>query len=114
MVRDPDGANTARRRQVDRGDAVSGQGLDDALDGVATAYYLIHSMGAGAGDFAQRDRRAACNFGDSARAAGVKRVIYLGGLDPAGPTPPSTCEAATRWPSSSASASRSWSTRARR
>lgn len=70
--------------QVTEGDAVSGEGLGDALDGVSTAYYLIHSMGAGGGDFAERDRQAARNFGDEARAAGVRRVIYLGGLDPSG------------------------------
>ena len=62
-----------------RGDAVSGRGLAEALDGCRTAYYLIHSMG-GDGDFAARDREAAVNFGEAARAAGVERVIYLGGL----------------------------------
>ena len=62
-----------------RGDAVSGRGLAEALDGCRTAYDLIHSMG-GDGDFAARDREAAVNFGEAARAAGVERVIYLGGL----------------------------------
>ena len=70
MVRDASARALPDAVQVTEADAVSGQGLGDALDGVATAYYLIHSMGAGGGDFAQRDRRAACNFGDSARAAG--------------------------------------------
>ena len=53
-----------------------------------TAYYLIHSMGRGANpsdDFAKRDRAAAVNFGEAARAAGVERVVYLGGLGPTGP-----------------------------
>jgi uncharacterized protein YbjT (DUF2867 family) len=66
-----------------RGDAVSGDGLPEALDGCRTAYYLIHSMGRGSGpsgDFARRDREAAVNFGEAARDAGVERVIYLGGL----------------------------------
>lgn len=65
--------------EVARGDAVSGEGLADALAGCEVAYYLIHSMGRG-GDFAARDRRAAHNFGAAARDAGVQRVIYLGGL----------------------------------
>ena len=66
-----------------RGDAVAGTGLAEALAGCRTAYYLIHSMGRGSGrsaDFARRDREAAVNFGEAARAAGVERVIYLGGL----------------------------------
>jgi uncharacterized protein YbjT (DUF2867 family) len=70
---------------VVQGDAVSGTGLDAALEGVDCAYYLIHSMEPSAdGSFAQRDRRAAANFADAARAAGVGRVIYLGGLVPEG------------------------------
>jgi uncharacterized protein YbjT (DUF2867 family) len=61
------------------GDAVSGKGLGEALDGCRVAYYLIHSMDA-EGDFAARDREAAVNFGEEAARAGVERVIYLGGL----------------------------------
>jgi len=64
---------------VREGDAVSGRGLREALDGCGTAYYLIHSMGPDE-DFARRDREAAVNFGEAARDAGVERVIYLGGL----------------------------------
>ena len=66
------------------GDALSADGLPEALGGCRTAYYLIHSMGgkgADAASFARRDREAAVNFGEAARAAGVERVIYLGGLD---------------------------------
>jgi uncharacterized protein YbjT (DUF2867 family) len=59
------------------GDVLSGAGLPEALDGVKTAYYLVHSMGAG-GDFAAKDRQAAVNFAEA--AAHVERVIYLGGL----------------------------------
>jgi uncharacterized protein YbjT (DUF2867 family) len=62
-----------------KGDVLSGQGLPEALDGVDTAYYLVHAMGAG-GDFARKDRQSAINFGEAAAHAGVKRVIYLGGL----------------------------------
>jgi uncharacterized protein YbjT (DUF2867 family) len=63
-----------------RGDALTGEGLDAALAGVDVAYYLIHSMGGRGGDFAARDRRAAETFGAAAATAGVRRVIYLGGL----------------------------------
>ncbi|HWT22567.1 MAG TPA: NAD-dependent epimerase/dehydratase family protein [Solirubrobacteraceae bacterium] len=71
--------------EVHRGDAVSGDGLRDALDGCRTAYYLIHSMGRGSGpadEFARRDREAAVNFGEAARDCGTERVVYLGGLGP--------------------------------
>jgi len=68
---------------VVQGDAVTGAGLDEALDGVEVAYYLIHSMEpAGLGDFESRDRTAADNFARAARAAGVGRVVYLGGPVP--------------------------------
>jgi uncharacterized protein YbjT (DUF2867 family) len=71
---------------VVQGDAITGAGLDAALDGVDLAYFLIHSMEAAPADpegFAVRDRRAAERFAEAARAAGVRRVIYLGGLVPA-------------------------------
>jgi len=80
LTRTPATANLPSHVDVRRGDAVSGEGLADALAGCATAYYLIHSMDS-SGDFARRDRQAAENFGAAARAAGVRRVIYLGGLD---------------------------------
>jgi uncharacterized protein YbjT (DUF2867 family) len=65
------------------GDAISGAGLDRALDGIDAAYYLIHSMeGAANSRFADHERRAADRFATAARAAGVRRVIYLGGLVP--------------------------------
>jgi uncharacterized protein YbjT (DUF2867 family) len=65
------------------GDAVSGAGLGRALDGVDAAYYLIHSMeGAAATGFAAHEQRAAERFATAARAAGVRRIVYLGGLVP--------------------------------
>src|SRR5437868_12995317 len=64
------------------GDVVTGAGLDEALDGCDAAYFLIHSMEPGEESFGDRDRRAAENFATAARAAGVQRVIYLGGLVP--------------------------------
>jgi uncharacterized protein YbjT (DUF2867 family) len=69
---------------IHTGDAVSGRGLDRALDGVEVAYYLIHSMEpSDDGAFASRERTAAENFAAAARDAGVDRVIYLGGPVPA-------------------------------
>jgi uncharacterized protein YbjT (DUF2867 family) len=67
------------------GDAVLGTGLEAALDGVDVAYYLIHSMEtAGPGEaFGSRELRAAEGFGAAAAAAGVARIVYLGGLLPA-------------------------------
>ncbi len=53
--------------------------LKEALDGGQVAYYLVHSMGS-AGGFEDKDREGARNFGAAARAAGVRRIIYLGGL----------------------------------
>jgi uncharacterized protein YbjT (DUF2867 family) len=61
------------------GDVLSGEGLPEALAGVRTAYYLVHSMGGG-GDFAAKDRQAAVNFAEAAANADVERVLYLGGL----------------------------------
>lgn len=72
--------------EVAQGDVVSDTGVREALDGVETAYYLIHSMAPaadGAG-FADLDRRAAENFARAAQDAGVERVVYLGGLLPPG------------------------------
>ena len=88
LVRDPDRADLPAGVELRKGDAVKGEGLAEALLGVRTAYYLIHSMGRGASpseDFAARDRAAAVNFGEAASAAGVERVVYLGGLGPTGP-----------------------------
>jgi uncharacterized protein YbjT (DUF2867 family) len=70
--------------EVVQGDAITGAGLDDALTGVEVAYYLIHSLEPGTDGFADRDRRAAERFAAAARAAGVRRIVYLGGLLPAG------------------------------
>lgn len=67
------------------GDAISGAGLDQALDGIDVAYFLIHSMEPAAGDpFASRERVAAERFAAAAVTAGVKRIVYLGGLVPIG------------------------------
>jgi uncharacterized protein YbjT (DUF2867 family) len=71
--------------EVVMGDAIAGTGLDEALDGIDCAYYLIHSMEPSLdGSFADRDRRAATKFAEAAQAAKVGRTIYLGGLVPEG------------------------------
>lgn len=74
--------------EVVRGDAVSGAGFDEALDGIDVAYYLIHSMeGAANGAFADQERRSAEGFAEAAAAAGVRRIVYLGGLVPSDAPP---------------------------
>jgi lipocalin/uncharacterized protein YbjT (DUF2867 family)/ligand-binding SRPBCC domain-containing protein len=61
------------------GDCLDEASLAAAMDGIDQACYLVHSMASG-GDFAALDRRAAANFGRAAARAGVRRIIYLGGL----------------------------------
>ncbi len=60
-------------------DAADGAAVRRALAGVDVAYYLIHSLGTGA-SFEQRDRDAARIFAAAASAAGVRRIVYLGGI----------------------------------
>ena len=64
--------------EVVEGNVLEAGSFEAALD-VEAAYYLIHSMGAGA-DYEERDRRAARTFSAAASEAGVDRVVYLGGL----------------------------------
>src|SRR3954452_8743219 len=64
------------------GDASTGKGLAEALDGVEVAYYLIHSMEGAAADFAAAELRQAERFATAAAKAGVPRIVYLGGLVP--------------------------------
>jgi uncharacterized protein YbjT (DUF2867 family) len=61
------------------GDVSDPATVGTALANVHTAFYLVHSMDA-QGEFARRDREAAAGFGSAARVAGVRRIIYLGGL----------------------------------
>ncbi|MEM7682587.1 MAG: SDR family oxidoreductase [Planctomycetota bacterium] len=84
MVRDferVDDRAWAKGVEVVHGDLLRPDSLGPALDGVDTAYYLVHSMGAGAG-YRQRDQQAVANFIEAAQAQGdaLKRVVYLGGL----------------------------------
>lgn len=80
LTRDPSRARLPAGAEVVAGDVLTGSGLDAALDGTQVAYYLVHSMGRGSGDFAADDRRAAEAFAAAACRAGVRRVVYLGGL----------------------------------
>ena len=64
-------------------DALAPATLAPALDGVDVAYYLVHSMASGR-DFGRLDLEAASNFARAAAAAGVRRIVYLGGLVPPG------------------------------
>ena len=89
LVRDP--RRAVRRPWSDRvhvraGDLLDPASLAGAFDGVDTAYYLVHSMYSGR-DFAARDREAATNFARA--AAGLERLVYLGGLLPEGERAPS-------------------------
>ncbi len=88
LSRDPDRIDPPANVEIHRADALTGVGLAGALEGVELAYYLIHSMEASSGgDFAERDRRAAEHFAEAAGAAGVRRIVYLGGLIPPRPRP---------------------------
>ena len=65
-------------------DALRPETLDEVLQDVDIAYYLVHSMAAGK-DFPQLDATAARNFADATARQGVKRIVYLGGLVPESP-----------------------------
>ncbi len=85
LVRDRARLSPLHGVEAATGDLVSGRGVREALEGCRTAYYLVHSMEAADDlDFAARDRSAARTFADAATAAGVERVVYLGGLAPDG------------------------------
>jgi uncharacterized protein YbjT (DUF2867 family) len=87
MARDPRrlGALARAGAECVRGDVLRHESLASVLHGVTDAYYFIHSMGPGTGaDFAGRDREAAGNFAAASASAGVRRIIYLGGLGESG------------------------------
>ncbi|MCL9797775.1 NAD(P)H-binding protein, partial [Frankia sp. AgKG'84/4] len=86
MTRDPARLRDipwAARADVVQADARDPATLPAALRGIDVAYYLIHSIDSG-GDFSTVDRQAAAAFAAACRDAGVRRIIYLGGLSPAG------------------------------
>ena len=82
LVRDParlQGRPWLAKVEVVPGDVLKPETLAAAMAGVREVYYLVHSLGGGS-DFSQRDLAAARNCGAAARAAGVERILYLGGL----------------------------------
>jgi uncharacterized protein YbjT (DUF2867 family) len=83
FARDP--TRVALQIPTVKGDAASGDGLEQALDGIDVAYYLIHSMEPTAtnGPFAGVEQLAAQRFADASVRAGVGRIVYLGGILPA-------------------------------
>lgn len=81
LARNP--ANLASRvgpgTRVVAGDVLDAASLAEALAGTETAYYLVHSLGDASG-FEEREQAGARNFAAAARAAGIGRIVYLGGL----------------------------------
>lgn len=84
LARKPENAGDLAEIGCDvvQADVLDPMSLRPALEGAEVAYYLVHSMGRGAadGDFAARDVQGAKNFAAAAAHAGVKRIVYLGGL----------------------------------
>jgi uncharacterized protein YbjT (DUF2867 family) len=82
LVRNPEQLSRYNWDNVDirRGDLLDQASLNPVMHNVDVAYYLVHSMADGVHGFIQRDCTAAGNFAMAAQAAGVKRIIYLGGL----------------------------------
>ena len=72
------------RVEIVERDLLEADGLADDLRGCGCAFYLVHSMKAAGGDFAERDRTLASNFAAAAADAGVGQIIYLGGLGETG------------------------------
>jgi len=83
LVRNPE-ARLPERVERSVGDLLEKSTLAGPLSGIDTAYYLVHSMAGGRAGFQRRDRESAENFTIAAEKAGVRRVIYLGGLGETG------------------------------
>jgi uncharacterized protein YbjT (DUF2867 family) len=83
LARHPERADDLKQAGCDvrEADVLKPDTLGPALEGAEVAYYLVHSMGRGGDDdFATRDEEGARNFAAAAAKAGVKRIVYLGGL----------------------------------
>jgi uncharacterized protein YbjT (DUF2867 family) len=90
IVRDPTKLTDvpwAEEVEVVKGDLGEASTLPSAFEGIDVIYYLVHSMG-GKGRFEQTERHAANNVAVAAKAAGVSRIVYLGGLHPDGDLSP--------------------------
>jgi uncharacterized protein YbjT (DUF2867 family) len=83
LARRPENLAAGGNIEVVAGDVLDPATLPPALDGAESAYYLIHSLST-RGDFEDRELRAARNFAAAAGRAGVRKIIYLGGLGAAG------------------------------
>jgi uncharacterized protein YbjT (DUF2867 family) len=81
LARNPDKlrSHLHANSEVVQGDVLDTPSLGRALQGVHTAYYLVHLM-SGSKDFEREDRQAASNFADAAKQGGVRCIVYLGGL----------------------------------
>jgi uncharacterized protein YbjT (DUF2867 family) len=81
LCRNPEslGRRVASGTELVRGDLLERASLGTAFSGVDTAFYLVHSMNSGE-EFEAEERTAASNFAEEARGAGVRRIVYLGGL----------------------------------
>ena len=88
LARSPEKAEDLREAgaEVVKVDVLEGTGMEEALQDVSVAFYLVHSMGRGALDnsYADRDKQGGRNFGAAAKAAGVDLIVYLGGLSDGG------------------------------
>ncbi|WP_328908299.1 SDR family oxidoreductase [Streptomyces sp. NBC_00234] len=71
----------ADRVETVKGDVTDAESLRAGMRDIDVAYYLVHALGTGAG-FEEKDREAARTFGREARTAGIRRIVYLGGLTP--------------------------------
>jgi uncharacterized protein YbjT (DUF2867 family) len=89
LARRPEAVEPLDDVEAVRGDLLDGRGLDEALHECHTAYYLVHSMepSTNGSVFPERDRRAAETFAGAAARAGLERIVYLGGIEPAGASP---------------------------
>ncbi len=86
MARTPaklDDAAWRSQIEVAQGDLTDPESLAAAFDGMDVVYYLVHSMGTSK-DFVAEEAESARNVVEAARSAGVRRVVYLGGLHPDG------------------------------
>lgn len=81
MVRHPEnlGPHRFEGAEVVKGDVITKEGLKEALQGIQTAYYLIHSLGSDS-NFEKKEQAGARQFSEAAREAGCERIIYLSGL----------------------------------
>jgi uncharacterized protein YbjT (DUF2867 family) len=83
VVRSP-GMQFQNEVETITGDLLDRLSLDPVLEGIDTAFYLVHSMAGGRTGFERRDRQAVENFVSAANSAGLRRAIYLGGLGETG------------------------------